>query len=177
MSFRFGLSKKGKWLVAGTGGLGAAAAGAFALLYEEPELVSVETEQGAVEVAVQEQKTAGFYLSQDGRTYVIWEGTVIEELNNNTGFSNHQTNYDLNIYDFDLGIIFHGTENSGIEKTLFNELAVDGQLPEHIERIRNIGCSIAADYYRRAETPEYSDPPEDIIAFQSRHCTPEPGGG
>ncbi len=126
----------------------------------------------ATEVIVQEQKTAGWQEKRYGRGYVIWEGTIIEELNNNTGFDGYNTDYDMNVYDFDLGIIYHTTNASGggIATTYFNDIAVDGVLPQHIENVKQVGCDLAEGYIEREQSDEYSSPPEDVMYFYRNHC-------
>ena len=70
----------------------------------------------------------------------------------------------MNVYDFDLGIIYHTTNASGggIATTYFNDIAVDGVLPQHIENVKQVGCDLAEGYIEREQSDEYS--------FTTRRC-------
>lgn len=120
------------------------------------------------------QKTAAFYKPSNGRRYILWSGTVIEELINSTGFDVSEHNLGKNIYDFDLRVIFHISDANGSEppqRTLFSETADEnGRISPHIEHVRQVACELADTYAERADSGTYEAVPEDIAVFRERHC-------
>jgi len=112
------------------------------------------------------QKPASYHISDAGRTYTLWDGVIVEELHNNTGFKNFGTSFDNNVYDFDLGVIIHtaNEDSGGITRTRFKDAD-----PAHIEHVRKIGLRIAEGYIKRSLTEEHSSAPDDVIAFYKRH--------
>lgn len=120
------------------------------------------------------QKTASFYLESNDRRYILWDGLVMEELSNNTGYSETQHSLGKNIYDFDLRIIFHLSDLRGTEppqRTLFSETADEnGRVSPHIDHVRGVACELATGYFMREASGEYGAVPADIQVFQQRHC-------
>ena len=123
-----------------------------------------------------DQDTGDIKVEVDGREYKIWEGHVLEDVQ---ASGSNDVNYEGSVFNFDLGEIYHSnrTFDGGIAISRFNDLAVNGELPAHIERVRQIGCDIAQQYEDRSQTRRYGPPPADVSAFKERHCTPAPSGG
>ena len=119
------------------------------------------------------QKTAAWRIDQNGRNYIISEGEVIEGFPvEGYGLSRYSSG-DKNIYDFDLGVIYRVRRISDMASMVsnrFNELVVDGQLPRHIEDVKQIGCNLSRSYIKRAQTDEYGPAPSDVLYFHENHC-------
>ena len=115
-----------------------------------------------------EQQSAALYSEEDGVSYALWEGQVIEEFDNRVVGESFKTGFDQNIYNFDLGLILHVTQEDTptMVRTLFSELANQ----THVERVRGIGCKIAQEFIKRAEDGQSGDAPADARAFNTRHC-------
>lgn len=127
---------------------------------------------------VQAQVNTMWGIRQGGRMYALWDGYVVEDNENNTGYLPSDNSFDKNIYDFDLGVIIHatgyvrGAAPGSLNRTLFNELAVNGQLPPHIENVRKIGCELVGIFEERHRSGAYGPPPGDVLTYKERHCTP-----
>jgi len=121
-----------------------------------------------------EQQSANLYSEDDGLSYALWEGQVLEEMDNRVVGESFKTGFDQNVYNFDLELILHVTqeEKPMMVRTLFSELSPKGQL--HIERVRGIGCRIAQEFIRRAEDGKTGAAPADARAFNTRHCQQAP---
>lgn len=160
-----------------------AAATATYFMYESPEPVTITNENGEEVIlpkGPEAQETASIWKDVAGRDYLLWEGHVVEEPDNSMEENGRvSVSYDADIYNFDLGIIIHGgylsdrnsSVGDGLSRTTFNELAdKDGNLPTHIERVKQIGCEIAQEYFDRHSSGEYQETPEDVIVYHQRHC-------
>ena len=121
-----------------------------------------------------EQQSANLYSEDDGLSYALWEGQVVEEYDNRVIGESFKTGYDQSVYNFDLELILHVTQEDKpmMVRTLFSELSPKGQL--HIERVRGIGCRIAQEFIRRAEDGKTGAAPADARAFNTRHCQQAP---
>jgi len=113
------------------------------------------------------QETNDVEIERYGRTYSIWEGLAVEELDNRE--INSVNEFSLLKYDFDLGLVVGLSERDSYNR-LFSELTN----LEHIERVRLIGCEIAQQYFDRENTPDYNESPADVTAFHQRHCDIKP---
>lgn len=126
-----------------------------------------------------EQTSAALYSENDGVSYALWEGQIIEEMDNRVTGESFRTGFDQNVYNFDLELVLHVTQDSTPQmvRTLFSELSPKGR--EHIERVRKIGCDIAQEFIKRAADGNTGSAPADAVAFNKRHCeqpSPRPAG-
>lgn len=152
------------------------------MIYAEsqgPEDVSTAAPEAAAEAPSEESKADNgeqgaydLFITRNGRQYALWEGVIMEELNNEELSKAMKTRFDQNIYDFDLGVVLH-VSYEGIARTSFNEMAVNGVLPAHIEEVRTIGCELGQAFNERENEGEGTVPP-DIVRFVERHCQPRP---
>ncbi len=131
--------------------------------YSQPELTPEELENQEPFFGASTQETNDIKIERHGRKYSIWEGFVVEELDNSE--INSINEFSLLKYDFDLGLVVGLSEKDSYNR-LFSELIN----LEHIERVRLIGCEIAQQYFDRATTPDYNEAPDDVTAFHQRHC-------
>ena len=117
------------------------------------------------------QKTGSVSRDVGNITYTIEDGLVIEDIPDDDYRA-----LDRYVYDFNnrlLHIDYRVTSAGGNVKD-FNELKDEnGNLPPNFDFVRSIACEIAQEYFDRAESPKYDDPPIDIVMFQERHCSVE----
>ena len=52
----------------------------------------------------------------------------------------------------------------------FNDIAVNGVLPQHIENVKQVGCDLANGYIERENSGDYGPAPGDIKYFHQNHC-------
>ena len=161
--------------VSGIGGLGYY----FLPTANEGAEQAVENSTARTTARPTEQTSAGLYSENDGVSYALWEGQVIEEMDNRVTGESFRTGFDQNVYNFDLELVLHVTQDSTPQmvRTLFSELSPKGR--EHIERVRTIGCNIAQEFIRRAADGKSGSAPADAVAFNRRHCEqpqPRPAG-
>ena len=191
---RYRISGPGKFMSAVICGATALAGGIYMLVTnfsETPPAVAAEATvtAGAQQAAqpaprpVQPQINTMWGLNVGGRMYALWDGYVVEDNENNTGYLPSDNAFDKNIYDFDLGVVIHstgmvrGVSPGNVSRTLFNELVVNGQRPPHIENVRKIGCELVGIFERKHASDAYGPPPADVLSFKERHCnvaTPAP---
>lgn len=136
------------------------------------ETAATQAEGPAAAPRPAEQQSAALYSEDDGRSYALWEGLVVEEMDNRVIGESFKTGFDQNVYDFDLELVLHVTQEDKpvLVRTLFSELSPKGQ--QHIDRVRTIGCRIAQEFIKRAEDGQTGDAPADARAFSRRHCQP-----
>ena len=189
---RYRISRPAKFLSAVIGGA-AALTGAMYItvtaLTDVPAVATAETtdaatgQQQAAQPApppVQPQVSTMWGIRSGGRMYALWDGYVVEDNENNTGYQPSDNAFDKNIYDFDLGVVIHSTgyvrgmSPGSLTRTLFNEMAVDGRLPPHIEKVRGIGCELVGIFEEKHKSGAYGPPPADVTAFRERHCPTPP---
>lgn len=120
------------------------------------------------------QGTAEFIVTNNDRRYTIWDGLVVEELTNSTPHVYTQGSLGKRVYDFDLRVITHTSDEAGgdLEVTLFSDSAVNGKDAPHIEHVRKMGCLVADGYFARAAAGTHEMPPFNVAGFRERHCTP-----
>jgi hypothetical protein len=112
------------------------------------------------------QDSSDVSIERDGVEYALWEGLVMEEQDNNELSGSFKTQYDQQIYNFDLGVVLHVSRGDGMISTPMTQLRA-----EHLERVRGIGCEIAAEFTKR-EAAGDGALPDDVAAFKARHCKP-----
>lgn len=110
-----------------------------------------------------EQDSGDIKLWRDGIMYAIWGGRVTEE----HGKSDRRSNYAVNAYNFDLGIVHHYEEYYYEDAVVSYFRDVNS---EHINRVRGIGCEIADKYIKKSNTLDHSEAPKDVLAYKERHC-------
>jgi hypothetical protein len=180
---RYRISGPGKVISTVMGSIALLAGGVYmtvAALSDAP--VDAVTTDGTVTVLqpapppVQAQVNTMWGIKSGGRMYALWDGYVVEDNENNTGYRPSDNAFDKNIYDFDLGVVIHstgyvrGVSPGSLTRTLFNELAVNGQMPPHIENVRKIGCDLVGIFEQKHASGTYGPPPADVLSFKERHC-------
>jgi hypothetical protein len=185
------MSRPAKFLAAVIGGASALTGGSYmlaeALINESPAVTSeANAATGAQQAAQpappppQAQVNTMWGIKSGGRMYALWDGYVVEDNENNTGYQPSDNAFDKNIYDFDLGVVIHstgyvrGVSPGSLTRTLFNELSVNGQMPPHIENVRKIGCELVGIFEKKHASGTYGPPPADVLSFKERHCPAAP---
>lgn len=182
------ISGKGKFLsaVAGVGAIGAATfyAAVMAPAPESTGEVAVQQQEQHTQTVqpapqpVKPQVTTMWGIEQSGRMYALWNGYVVEDNENKTGYVPSDNSFDKNVYDFDLGLILHttsiapGMSPGALSRTLFSELAVGGKVPPHIDNVRRIGCDIVKIFEEKHASGAFGPPPRDVMSYKERHCPP-----
>ena len=127
---------------------------------------NASTADQAERKSTRKQDSSDVSIERDGVEYALWEGMVMEEQDNNELSGNFKTQYDQQIYNFDLGVVLHVSRGDGMIKSNMTELRA-----EHLDRVRGIGCEIAGEFEKR-EAQGKGSLPDDVAAFKTRHCKP-----
>jgi hypothetical protein len=149
------------------------AVGAFitgATYFLSPGETQNATETDKTEVAernsARKQDSNDVSINRDGVDYALWEGLVMEEPDNNELSSSFKTQYDQQIYNYDLGVVLHVSRGDGMISTPMKDLRA-----EHLDRVRGIGCEIVGEFEKR-EADGKGGLPDDVASFKARHCKP-----
>ena len=128
------------------------------LLAALPAAAQGQPEQKKTFFTTQSIKVADPHIELDnGRTYILKNGTVTEEIKFNAA------NIQRNIFDFANGIVYH--ESPRAQGSVYSTTPFKDLPPGRVEEIRALGCQVIEDSGLLVKNKG------DVADFNDRYCT------